>query len=170
MVISWEDGETGERRRFGGAYVRPDRQVEEFRKAMLGMEECNIIQEDMNARNTLWGGKAGDNRTNSYEAELRSWIDLGSHNMVEPTTHMFQNKSVLDIKLYRKDHRPPVVGFKDQVRLEHVAQILHMKVAKPKNGQHDNTSWKKVDREKVEMKRQELEEDEREWNVGKAIM
>lgn len=170
VVMSGEDGETGERRRFGGAYVRPDRQVEEFRKAMPGMEGCNIIQEDLNARNTLCGGKAGDNRTNTYGAELRRWIDLESYNMVKPTTHTFRNKSVLDITLYRKDHGPPVIGFKDQVRLEHVAQILHVKVAKRKNAQYNNTSWKKVDRGKVEMKWQELQEDEREWNVEKAIM
>ena len=70
VILTYNEEKTEEKRRIGGLYVRPLREVGWFEQKLEEMKGCDMIIGELNARHENWGRDSGDNNTNAYGRKL----------------------------------------------------------------------------------------------------
>lgn len=169
--MRYQDEDANDTRRIGALYIRPLSEVTEIQKRMDEMTKCNLIIGDLNARNPIWGGEAGDDRTNAYGRKLQQWINKENRIVARTREKTFRKISVLDITIYKQGNEAPKRQLTDKCGLEHQGQIIRLKVKKPNNLKKENVAWKKVDWKKMEEELTNLEvEKDGGWEGLKGII
>lgn len=166
VVLSYKEKRKEKKTRMAGIYLKPNRSISYLEEGMEDLEDCDIIMGDLNARNPLWGGKAGDNETNQHGRTIKKWTDKNGVDIVEHDHKTFRTVSVIDITLYKKDETILKVHLVDKVGLEHCGQVVRKCLEEPVGLIERSIAWKKVDWKEVEEKLKELDEDGR--KNGKA--
>ena len=160
VIIRYEEEGTGKVKRIGAVYIRPLREATEMEKRIEELTVCDLIIGDLNARNPIWGREANDEGTNAYGRKLQQWIDKENRVVARNKEKTFRQTSVLDITIYKKGEETPIRQLTDKCGLEHIGQLVRLKVEVPKNLKKKNVAWKKVDW-KV------MEEDLKKLKIGK---
>ena len=150
VIMKYQEEKTNETKRIGVVYIRPLRETRIVEERMKGMENCDLIIGDLNARNPIWGGKAGDNGTNAYGRKLQQWMIDNNRKVAETKELTFRQKTVIDITIYKEKDEPPNRQLTDKCGLEHMGQIIRIRAERPENVKKEQIAWKKVDWEKVE--------------------
>ena len=171
VIMKYEEENTGKTKRIGAIYVRPLRETDIVDKRMKEMENCDLIIGDLNARNPIWGGKAGDDGINAYGRRLQQWMKDNNRKVAETKELTFRQKTVIDITIYKDEDKPPNRQLTDKCGLEHMGQIIRIKAEKPDDVTKDRIDWKKVDWGKVEEDLKKIRTREEEgWEDVKGIM
>ena len=171
VVLSYKEMGKKERTRMAGVYLKPNRSIDYLEKGMKDLENCDIIMGDLNARNPIWGGKAGDGGINQHGKTIKTWTENNGFNSIEHEQKTFRTVSVIDLTLYKKDGKVPRVQLIDKMGLEHCGQVIRKCLEEPVGLREKEIAWKKVDWKEVEEKLKELDEDgEKGWEGLKEIV
>lgn len=161
VILTYEEEKTGERRKIGGLYVRPLREVGWLEQKLEEMRGCDMIIGDLNARHERWGRDSGDDKTNAYGRRLNKWINENGYQVAKNNEKTFRQVSTIDITLYNPNKIKPNRRTTDKCGLEHIGQLTNINPSPPKNARKPNVDWKKVDWKQTEknLKEMDLEED-----------
>ena len=147
-VVIEVEAQGGEKQRIGGVYFRPERGVASVERMVEGLEACDMITGDFNARHEVWGKRAGDNRRNPYGPFINRWTTRYGFIPMIHESPTFRSSSVIDLTFTKgKETR---VMLKDELGLEHCAQVIRLNIWPPENVPQARIAWKQVDWKKME--------------------
>ena len=131
----------------GGVYIRPNRDLKVVDKWLEGLERCDIVMGDFNARDLLWGKEGGDMVTNQYGPRVRRWMILHGYKHSARKKLTFRDISIIDLTLAKGRSIESVVM--DKTGLEHSGQMIKLRISADSNIESPKIAYRKVDWNKL---------------------
>ena len=142
MVLEMK-GESGPMMMVGSVYIRPNRDLIVVDEWLEGLERCDIVRGDFNARDLLWGKEGGDMVTNQYGPRIWRWMILHDNTHCARKKLTFGDKLIIDLTLAKEKSIESLVM--DITGLEHSGQMIKLQVSADGNVESPKIAYRKVD-------------------------
>lgn len=139
--------EAGQTVKVGGAYIRPNRDLVVVDEWLMGLERCDIVMGDFNARDLLWGEEGGDMTTNQYGPRLRKWMILHNYKHSARKKPTFRDISVIDLTMAKDQAIASTIM--DKTGLEHSGQMIKLRISAESNVELRRIAYRRVDWNKL---------------------